>query len=70
MSNLPERTAVKESESTYCDSSAGANLAFVANVDGLRFFLDRGTTDMYVAGVWLSLPFPRADSPVDTARNS
>lgn len=41
-----QKTTVTESESSYCDSTAAANLAFVANVDGLRFFLERDVTDV------------------------
>jgi hypothetical protein len=44
ISNSIEKTQVKE-DSSYCDSSAGANLAFVADIGGLRFFLDRDVPD-------------------------
>jgi hypothetical protein len=46
ISNAVQKTTVTESESSYCDSTAGANLVFVANVDNLRFFLERDVTDM------------------------
>lgn len=45
ISSAVDKTTVKESES-YCDATAGADLAFVANVDGLRFFLERDVTDV------------------------
>ncbi|GAA5897454.1 hypothetical protein JCM8208_003276 [Rhodotorula glutinis] len=40
VSNAVEKTEVKESEA-YCDATAAANLSFVADVGGLRFFASR-----------------------------
>ncbi|BGP12853.1 hypothetical protein JCM10213_005226 [Rhodosporidiobolus nylandii] len=44
VSNAVEKTQVKESDS-YCDSTAAASLAFVADVGGLRFFASRDVPD-------------------------
>ncbi|GJN91725.1 hypothetical protein Rhopal_004748-T1 [Rhodotorula paludigena] len=44
VSNAVEKTEVKESEA-YCDSSAAANLSFVAEVGGLRFFAAKDVPD-------------------------
>lgn len=42
ISNEVQKTAVKESEGSYCDASGGANLSYVTDVGGLRFYLERG----------------------------
>ncbi|GAA5934189.1 hypothetical protein JCM3775_006930 [Rhodotorula graminis] len=44
VSNAVEKTEVKESEA-YCDATAAANLSFVADVGGLRFFASRDVPD-------------------------
>lgn len=41
ISNAVEKTQVKESESSYCDSTAAADLVFAAKLGGLRFFVAR-----------------------------
>ncbi|KAK4046064.1 hypothetical protein OIV83_006387 [Microbotryomycetes sp. JL201] len=45
ISNAVDKTAVKESQSTYCDATAGANLDYAGDVAGLRFYLDRSVLD-------------------------
>ncbi|GAA5986839.1 hypothetical protein JCM11641_007813 [Rhodosporidiobolus odoratus] len=40
VSNAVEKTQVKE-ESAYCDSSAAADLSFIADVGGMRFFTSK-----------------------------
>ncbi|BGO96619.1 hypothetical protein RTG_00437 [Rhodotorula toruloides ATCC 204091] len=44
VSNAVEKTEVKESEA-YCDATAAANLSFVAEVGGMRFFASREVPD-------------------------
>ncbi|GAA5857149.1 hypothetical protein JCM8547_009340 [Rhodosporidiobolus lusitaniae] len=44
VSNAVEQTQVKESDA-YCDSTAAADLAFVADVGGVRFFAARDVPD-------------------------
>ncbi|KAM0793307.1 hypothetical protein ACM66B_000766 [Microbotryomycetes sp. NB124-2] len=46
ISNAIDKTAVKESQSTYCDASAGANLEYAGDVAGLRLYLDSGVLDV------------------------
>ncbi|KAM0748229.1 hypothetical protein T439DRAFT_328208 [Meredithblackwellia eburnea MCA 4105] len=41
ISNEVTKTQVKESES-YCDSTSAANLTYVQDVEGLRFYVDQG----------------------------
>ncbi|KAK4050523.1 hypothetical protein OIO90_005106 [Microbotryomycetes sp. JL221] len=45
ISNAVDKTAVKESQSTYCDATAGANLEYAGDIAGMRFYLDRQTPD-------------------------
>ncbi|GAA5899994.1 hypothetical protein JCM6882_007020 [Rhodosporidiobolus microsporus] len=44
VSNSVEKIEIKESDS-YCDATAAANLSFVAEVGGLRFFASKDVTD-------------------------
>lgn len=44
VSNTVEQTEVKESEA-YCDATAAADLAFIAEIGGLRFFAARDVPD-------------------------
>lgn len=46
ISNAINKATVKESESTYCDASAGANLEYAGEAAGLRFYLDRNVADV------------------------
>lgn len=45
VNNAVEKTQVKESEDSYCDSTAAANLSYVADLADMRFFVSRDVPD-------------------------
>ena len=53
INNAVEKTQVRESQEAYCDSTAAANLTFVAVIAGMRFFVSKdvpGGADFVTTG--------------------
>jgi hypothetical protein len=46
VSSRPEARVVKESKQTYCDATAGVNLIFVSELDGVKFYASRNVEDV------------------------